>query len=383
MYRLIRKNLGLVFRKKLILASVATCLFFSFGDGSLQIIDGVTAASGVVVVANPTIKLTATPSIVNNSIQAVAGQPVSITVTATDPNGYYAYVYAGLLQAGCFFAPTATTCTSSAPVLPANAKMQLTGAYNNIMTLTWTPEVSYSSPFPMILQFAAYNTYANADTHTQTSAITINVKDNIAPKFDASLSAQQTLVAETLIKLPIIVDPLPDNDTISISANNLPTGSSLSAAAKNAKGQWVSVLSWTPSIAQLGINAVTFTANASQESAQTSFTIDFNVLDLTTPEFSAAMPSIKKAVVNTRLSYNVIIIPDLHSHDVLLTATGLPSGAVLSKPKLSNGQLLATMVWTPNANQLNSSPQVTFTIEDNVPGAIPVTYTATFNVVNQ
>ena len=397
MVSLIQKKLGLIFRKKITVVSIATVLFLGFGEGSYQIIDGVTAASvRVTTAAPPTLSIASSPSIVNNTIQVTAGKPVTITLSASDPNGYSVNVVSGIWQGSVFYAPILTFTPSTfvlnksnpaSPTLPSGAKISLpsNNNYNNVV-FTWTPAADAA---PLVLQFEAYNFFANV-SHSLWPAITIKTSnassgppESTPPSFDASNSAQQSLPIGIAAKIPVIVNADTDGDNVIIAANSLPSGATLSTAAKNAKGQWVSVLTWTPTLKQLGNNVINFTANDFNETAKVNFPITFNVQDQSTPSFSATMPSLQKAVVNTTLTYKVIVIPDAITSNVLITATGLPAGATLSKPVLTGGQQVATLTWKPTKAQLNTSPVVIFTAEDNITGAVPVTFKTTFSVASK
>jgi len=98
------------------------------------------------------------------------------------------------------------------------------------------------------------------------------------------------------------------------------------------------------------------------------------------PKFAAGMASQQKLVANTAFSYNVTIIPDAQTSNVLLTATGLPSGASLGQPVLSNSQLVAKLSWTPSTAQKGKSFPITLLVQDNLSGAEPVTFNLTLVV---
>jgi len=354
-------------------------LFFSIFLVSVEpynVIDGVTAASVIATPTPPVLQITASPNIVNGVVQAQVGQPLTINISGTDPNGYKT-LYVGIVESGYLY-----NVQSSFPTpLPSGAVFQLVGNDPTKATITWTPTASSANTSTNI-EFAALNTYWGTYSLQNISINTVNAVENNPPSFDAaSISTQQSVLVGTQYNIPIIVNPDTDNDNVTMTASNLPNGAVLGGAAINAKGQWVAVLTWTPTSQEIGSQAITFTAQDNQETTVSSYTVNFTVVNPSHPEFAASMPSLQKAVQNTPLIYNVIVKPDSQTNNVLITATGLPQGASLSKPVLSNGQLIAIMTWTPNASQINNTFPVTFTAEDNTAGAIPVMFKTTFTAV--
>ncbi|MDD4913990.1 MAG: hypothetical protein PHW13_02985 [Methylococcales bacterium] len=370
----------------------------SFEPAELMVDAYAGASSTTVVVAVPNISLSTpagSPPIITNGgrkeIQAVVGQPLTVDINASDPNGYNGFVFTGVTQNNKFYYSANTYLVAQngqmhldnikTPLLPSGSTLTnqyKTGGHFTHSIFTWTPTAADNNT-SVTVSVIAGNYYYPATPVSRTMNFTINTVDATTPSF--AMNAEQTLVMGFEAKIPVTVIPDTDNDSVLISASNLPNGAVLGPAAKNAGGQWVAVLTWTPSAAQIGSSTITFEAQDAQESTVVSSQVVFIVQNGASPAFSSSMPAMMEAAQNVALTYEIIVIPDAQTSDVLLTATGLPPGAVLSKPVLKNGQLVASMTWQPDASQIGSNFSVTFTAEDNVAGAVPVMFTTTFTAV--
>ncbi|QWF72286.1 hypothetical protein KEF85_07520 [Methylomonas paludis] len=342
-----------------------------------DMIDGVTAASIIHPTAVPVLQLTGTPAIINNTITAVKGQPVTVNFSGTDPNGYQAYIVMGIIQNQMLYPPGFT-----GNHLPKGATLKK-GTDNTNAVFTWNPPASASGGAPLVIDFGVFNTYGNTNYNQQT--ISIKVNDITGPTFAPTMTTQDTVYVGVPVTFPVQVKPDADKDNVLITATNLPAGATLTSPAKNSKGIWIANLNWTPTLAELGQSNVTFTAQDANDSASTAvnFTTNFTVLNVTTPAFAASMPTQQKAVVNKTLTFHVIVNPDPHTNDVQISAEGLPSGASLSAPKLVKGQLISTLSWKPSKGQLNNSYAVTFVAVDNLAGAQADDFTTTFTVASK
>ena len=383
----------------LLLVSILVLVAVSIKTDDI-VVDAYAGASTTtpVVVATPSITLSTpsgSPAIISNgnqkSIQAVVGTPVTINVNTSDPNGYNSFVLAGATQNNLFYYAANSYIvvqgnvlnlkTPSTSLLPSGGT--LSNKYSSIgnytqSSFTWTPTQADSNT-SVTVSFIASNYYYTTAPVSRTQAVTISTVDATTPSF--SMNAEQTLIMGVEAQIPVTVIPDTDGDNVLISASNLPTGAVLGAAAKTASGQWVAVLTWTPTSAQIGSHTVTFEAQDAGETNVASNQVALVVQNNAHPVFAASMPTLVAAAQNAVLNYKVIVIPDGQTHNVLITATGLPSGAILSTPVLQqNGQLVATLTWKPEASQIGSSFPVTFVAEDNVVGAVPVMFAATFTV---
>lgn len=338
------------------------------------VIDGVTAATPPPKPPAPKLVLTSSTAIVNNKIRLLAGQTLTIDLIAADPKGY-TNVKAGILDNGVI-----TVDSNSLSQLPGASITEVGGDPAHTL-FTWTPQADDALTKPMVvLKFVAVNTHLKTK---RTQAITVTIDDNVAPTFNETTTPpQQTITAGILSKILVAANADPDNDAVVITANDLPAGAVLSKTVKNKQGVWVATLSWKPGFEMGGTDMpVTFTAQDDElNPAQTTYPVTFSVVDVTSPSFAASMPGVQNAVGGKKLAFKVIVNPDPHSQTVSISATGLPAGAILSKPSKVKGQWVAIMSWKPSAALAGSSFPVTFTAQDTRPGAVPVLFDVTFNV---
>ncbi|MFT5368208.1 MAG: hypothetical protein ACI8V2_003171 [Candidatus Latescibacterota bacterium] len=138
----------------------------------------------------------------------------------------------------------------------------------------------------------------------------------------------------------------PDNDTVTLTASNLPTGATF------ANGEFT----WTPDFDQSGSFTVSF--GASDGTAQASTTVQITVANTNrVPVFDTiAAQTVKEG---TALSFTVGAT-DPDGDAVTLAAEGLPTGATLS-----GGQF----AWTPGFDQ-SGSITVSFTASDGTGQAL-------------
>ncbi|QWF72287.1 hypothetical protein KEF85_07525 [Methylomonas paludis] len=341
-----------------------------------NVIDGVTAASTIQPTAVPILKLSSTPPIINNIVSVSPGQTVTIDLSGRDPNGYNSYLYMGIFQAGNFYPPN-----TSGLKLAKGAKFK-NGSNNTKAVYTWTAPAGSASIPPVVVQFGVYNSYGSGNQSAQT--VTLKSIDATGPSFAPTMKAVETVYANLPVSYQVVVDADVDKDNVIISATNLPAGASLTPAAKNKKGQWLANLVWTPSLDELGQTNISFTAQDVNETQTIpQFTTNFTVLNVVSPAFAVSMPSQENAAVNKTLTYKVILNPDPHTNKILISASGLPPKAVLSKPKLVKGQVIATLTWKPTKAELNQVYPVTFSAVDNLPGAPAVEFNSTFTVTSK
>ncbi|MDD4913986.1 MAG: hypothetical protein PHW13_02965 [Methylococcales bacterium] len=377
---------------------IAVILTVTFEPADFMVDAYAGASSTNIVVATPNMSLstpTGSPGIVTNgnqkTIQAVAGQAVTININTSDPNGYNGYVFAGATQNNQFYYAADSYVysqngglylgTPSTALLPASSTV--TNHYSSVgnysqSTFAWTPTQADTGT-SVTVTFIASNYYQPTTPKSFTQSVTINTVETTTPSF--SMNATQTLLLGVEAKIPVTVIPDTDNDNVLITANSLPTGAVLGTAAKNASGQWVAVLTWTPATDQIGSTTITFSAQDVQETNVVTNPVTFIVQNNASPVFASSMQAQVTAAQNIPLNYKVVVIPDAQTSDVLITATGLPAGAALSSPSLVNNHLVATMTWKPDASQIGTDFPVTFTAEDNVVGAVPVMFTTTFKAV--
>ena len=233
------------------------------------------------------------------------------------------------------------TLTTTATGLP-------TGATFNGSNFAWTPDFTQAGTYNITF------TTTDAGNNTDTETITITVTDiNRAPDLN-SVTAKSIDENQTLTFNLIATDE--DNDTITISSSNLPTGATLTS----------NTFSWKPDYTQSGSYSVTFNSTDGSLTDQTIVSITVNNINRAP---SIATITNKTIGENQLLNFN-IIASDPDGETVTTSATGLPTGATLINNNFS---------WTPQFNQsgifnitvtatdslLESSETFTITVSDS------------------
>jgi PKD repeat protein len=219
--------------------------------------------------------------------QALAGQTLTFTVSATGGSGPLTYSATGL-PAGATFAGT---------------------------TFTWTPTAAQAGSHRV--------TFTVSDGKAQDSkTVTITVTKPNSPPVLATIGDKS--IAENQLLTFTISATDPDGDTITYSAGGLPSGASLTDQT----------FTWTPTVGQAGRYEVTFTASDGQ--AQDSQTITITVLSANRPPVLAEIPD-QSVAVGQLLSFTLAATDPDGDH---LTYSFSPplSGATLTGP---------TFTWTP------------------------------------
>jgi parallel beta-helix repeat protein len=252
------------------------------------------------------------------------GSPLTVSVTASDPDG-----------------DTITTLTADLSHLPPGAKFTA-GPGDTTGTLIWTPGYSDAG------KYAVTFTATNALSGSATTAIIVNNLDR-APVVTAPPNA---IVDEGSPLTVSVTASDPDGDTITAltaDLSHLPAGAKFTAGPGDTTG----TLIWTPGYSDAGKYAVTFTAaNALSGSATTAIIV--NHVDrapvVTAPDTVA---------VNAGASLTVNVVAADPNGDAItsLTATGLPAGATFT---VGTNDVNGTLSWTPGYAQAGTY-RVTFT----------------------
>ena len=250
---------------------------------------------------------------------ASEGAQLTFTVSAIDPDG--------------------DTLFYSAQNLP-------TGAVFTGNTFNWTPTYDQAGTYQVT--FIASD---SLDTDSETIAITVtgaNRAPVLAGIGDKGVNENQTLSFS-------ISATDADNDTISYSAQNLPTGAVFAGNTFN----------WTPTYDQAGIYQVTLTASDGQDTDSETITITVNNINR-----APVLAAIDDKLIdeNTVLSFTVNA-NDQDNDTLTYSAQNLPAGAVFAD---------RTFTWTPDYAQAGSY-QVTFTVTD---GGLTDSQTITITVSN-
>lgn len=322
----------------------------------------------------PTINLTASSIISNNVISVIEGQSITINATANDSTGD-STLQVGIIQGGVF---------KSTFALPDGETLSIVNNDPTQVKYSWTPSHGAAVTTPTIT--LAFEALTNTTSTTKTITIAVSADKtsaNLPTSFDkASMLTPQTIKVDTPVKIPVIANPDPDKDKILIAATGLPKGAKLSKAIKSKNGQWVSQMTWTPNLAQLGSNTVTFEATDDRKKpALVTYPVEFIVDYVAAPSFvmPPQMPSEIAGIAKKPLTYKVIVNADPTSKNVLISATGLPKGAKLTKAKKVKNQWLSTLTWKPTVTQIGVFP-VTISTQDPAAGGSMVSKEVTFTI---
>ncbi len=236
------------------------------------------------------------------------GQELSLTISATDPNG--------------------DTITYSATGTAISA-----GADFNDQTLTfsWTP--SYDQAGSYEVRFIASD-----GTASDSETITITVNNVNRPPVIGAITDQSVNENDILSLSVNAIDP--DGGTVTYSVDNLPSGAAFGSQT----------FTWTPSYSQAGSHDVTFIATDGQ--AQDSETITITVINVNRPLVLSAIGN--KSIYAGDLLTFTLNATDPDGDTITYSVTSLPSGATFGNPSFS---------WTPDNNQAGSY-DVTFTASD-------------------
>ena len=281
------------------------------------------------------------------------GSPLTITITANDPDG-----------------PAISILTAAGTAITAGASFS-PGAGNTSGTLTWTPNDTQAGTY------AVTYTASNSLTGTASTSITVN---DVAGDLPPVVTAPAAITGDEGSVLLINVtandsdgDPI---TSLTAAGTAITAGATFSAGAGNTTG----TLSWTPSFTQSGSYSVTFTAtNALSGSASTAITID--QVDRAPTVTAPATVSVNESSL---LTFSVSANDPDGDAITSLTATGtaITSGATFTA---GAGNTSGTLTWTPTttqsgfydvtftaSNALSGSEQTTITVNDFAVDSAPV-----------
>jgi hypothetical protein len=249
----------------------------------------------------------------NKSITAT--QTLSFTISATNTAG--------------------GTLTYSASSLPSGATFTA-----STRTFTWTPTSSQAGTYSNI-HFQVTN-----GTLTDSENITITVSaasTNHAPVL-ASIGGKSVSEGSALSFVVSATDA--DNDTLTYSASNLPSGASFSASTRT--------FSWTPGYSQSGAySAVHFQVSDGKATDTEDITITVNNTNR-----APVLAAIGNKSVNAGQALSFTIsATDADSNTLTYSASNLPSGATFTAST-------RTFTWTPTSSQVGTFSGVRFQVSD-------------------
>jgi subtilisin-like proprotein convertase family protein len=204
-----------------------------------------------------------------STINGTAGQPITFTVRASDPN-------------------TGQTVTLSSGALPTGATMTpaLPTSGNPVQSVfNWTPSTSQTGNFTII-----YTARDNAEIPlAATCTLTVNVAPattNNTPEFDAAVGCGTTVNATVGVLFSRTIRATDTNagQIVTLTSGALPTGATMTPALPTSGNPVQSVLNWTPTSSQIGIATIIYTAtdNATPP-LSTTCTLRVNVQAATDP----------------------------------------------------------------------------------------------------
>ena len=242
-------------------------------------------------------------------------QPLTFTVSATDPDG--------------------DTLTYSASGLPAGASFDPA-----TRTFTWTPTFEQEGVYAGVT-FTAIDPGLLEDSET----ITITIGHANAPPVLEAIG-DKTVAEGALLTFAIHASDV-DGETMSYSASGLPAGASFDPAT--------ATFTWTPTFEQAGAHGgITFTAT-DPGALEDSETITITVTDVGRPPVLDPVGD-QTVAENQTLTFSVSAT-DPDGDTLTYSATGLPAGA-------SFDPATRIFTWTPTYDQAGAYPGVTFTATD-------------------
>ena len=252
---------------------------------------------------------------------------LSFTVTATD-------------------ADVSQLLTLTSSQLPGGATYTQTGP--NSAQFSWTPTASQVGSYNVSFTVTDSGTPQLRDTRTV--SITVTPQVNRPPALTAP-AAQTAAVGQPLSFVVSASDP-DSGQTLTIIPGNLPNGASITKTSDTSIQ-----FNWTPTVAQIGNYAVSFTVtdNGSPQLSDTKTV----AISVTQPNRAPvlAVPAAQSVIAGQPLSFTVSASDPDSGQTLILTAGNLPPGASFNQ---NNGQFN----WTPSVGQIGSYT-VSFTATDN------------------
>jgi uncharacterized protein (TIGR03437 family) len=256
------------------------------------------------------------------------------------------------------------TVTISAPTRPSGSSF-----IESERRFTWTPSCTQTGVFTVVFT-AVDNGSPVPLSEVKTVQITV-LDDNCAPSL--VLPGPQTVnEGQTLNFTVSAVDP--ENQAYTLSAANLPSGSSFNATT----GQFI----WTPTCTQSGGYSVSFTAadNGTPPRSETR-TLAINVNNVSVPPTISAPQEVYNISEGQEAVFTITTLQGCSNQTLSINSGNLPSGAILGDPVQNGPRVMREFRWTPSFVQAGTY-NVTFTASDMTdPNAI-ASRVITINVVD-
>jgi cytoskeletal protein CcmA (bactofilin family) len=262
------------------------------------------------------------PKAVAQALSTLEDTALGVTLTATDADGE-ALIYALVSS------PAHGTLSGSAPHL----------------TYTPAPDYNGSDSFTFSANDGAL------DSNTATVAITVSAV-NDAPVLAAS--GGKSVDEEAVLRFTVAASDPADRPAngLTCSAAGLPEGATFEPGT--------GVFTWTPTEAQQGTFAVTFTVtDDGTPSLSASETVTITVAEVNDAPVLAQIGA-RSVIAGTRLSFTVTASDpnDVPANALTLSAAGLPAGAVFDPAS-------GAFTWLPTEAQGGTTYTVTITVTDD------------------
>jgi hypothetical protein len=259
---------------------------------------------------------------------------------------------------------TGQTISISAPVRPEGSSF-----IEPNRRFTWTPNCRQAGSYTVT--FAAIDNGSPIPlSDSKTVQITVT-EDNCAPSLilpaPPSVNEGQTLTFNVSA-----VDP--ENNAVTLSAGNLPQGSSFTAST----GQFT----WTPTCTQAGGYLLSFTAtdNGNPSRSETR-TLSVTVNNVSVPPTVSTPMDTFSISEGQEVVFTITALQGCPNQNLTINTSNLPLGSALGTPIQNGPRVTREFRWTPNFTQAGTYP-ITFTAADaNDPNAIS-SKLVTLNVVD-
>ena len=254
------------------------------------------------------------------------GELLSLTLTASDPDG--------------------DALTLTAANLPTGAVFSDNG--DGTASFEWTPDFGQAGNVVVLFSVLDDGTPIESDFEE----VTISVGDVNRPPVLDPIPNQSVEEGVLLSFAASATDP--DGDALTLTAANLPTG-----AVFSDNGDGTASFEWTPDYGQAGNYDITVTVTDDGVPAESAAqTVTLTVGAVNRPPVLAPIGS--QTVEEGELLSLTLTASDPDGDALTLTAANLPTGAVFS----DNGDGTASFEWTPDYGQAGSY-DVTFTVTDD------------------
>jgi hypothetical protein len=292
---------------------------------------------------------------------ATASQSFQITVTNVNDPPVVQSIPNQTIAENALLTVTPSATDADGDALTWSGTNLPTGASVNASTgeLTWTPDYTQAGTYNNVTLTAS-----DGISGSSSASFTISVTNvNRMPTMDA-IADQTVMEAQLLTVTPVASDP--DNDVMTWSGANLPTGASVNAST--------GVFTWTPSVSQSGdYPGVTILVDDGQGgTASQSFAITVTEAD---------NPPVVNAIPDQTVNENELLTvtasgSDPDSDPLTWSGTNLPTGAMVDA---NTGML----TWTPDYTQAGTYANVAIVASDGRGGSAQASFTITVTDINR